>query len=585
MKIKSKLRLGFGFLFLMVMSFGGLCGFYLNEIARDSEVILKNNYESLSFTREMRKVLDNNSLPLSAEAASQFHKELIKQESNTTEPGEHELTSKIRKNAEILKSDTSSSIIRSLRYDLSRIEEINMQAILRKNDQAQRSVKNATLYMQLVGTAIFLILLSFSVNFPSFIADPLLELTEGIKEISRKNYSTRLSFPASDEFSPLADAFNQMAGRLNDWEHSNVANIMSEKLRIETIIEQMKDAIIGLNENREILFINTAAEQLLKLEHRRVIGRNAHDLAKTNDLLHNILSIQPSEKPLKFDAEGKELYFQLESTEIVIPDYTPDEDNLIRSTAKKAGQVYILRNITKFQELDEAKTHFLATISHELKTPISSIKLSLKLLMDERVGRLNTEQADLLDHIKDDAQRLLKLTSELLDLAQVETGNIRLSFMDTDSNDIALYAINAVQSQAAQKHIQIEFEMGHELPAIFGDVEKTTWVLINFLSNAIRYSPDKSKVIVGVKQSESMIEFSVKDFGKGIEERYQTKVFDRYFQIPADGINKSGTGLGLAISKDFIDAQSGRIWVESNGGKGSRFCFVLPVSSNSLIKH
>lgn len=577
MKIKNKLRLGFGFLFLTVLSFGALSGFYLNEIANDSKVILKDNYESIGFTGEMRKVLDNNNLPLSGEADSRFEQALQKQEHNITEAGEKEITSSIRNNYEALKIENSVLQERALRRDLTRVEEINMKAIVRKNNQAQASVKKATLYMELIGGFILLILFSFSVNFPGFIANPLLELKEGIQEIGRKNYKARLNFPANDEFSSLADAFNQMASKLNEWENSNLAKILSEKSRIETIIEQMQDGIMGLNEKGEIIFINPVAESLLNLDEGKIIGLDALQVADKNDLLRNLLDNKHSDKPVKIYANGKESYFQLESREILVPDYDQNRDKPIVKTSKSAGEVYILRNITRFRELDEAKTNFIATISHELKTPISSIKMSLQLLTDERVGSLSREQNELVSHIKDDAQRLLKITSELLDLAQVETGNIQLSFMPTDPDDIVNYAINSIKLQADQKNIQLEYHRMPDTSQVQVDVEKTTWVMINFLSNALRYSPEKSKIIISVKPDKNTVEFSVKDFGKGIEEQYQKRLFERYFQVPTDGKNKSGTGLGLAISKDFIEAQQGEIFVESEFGVGSKFGFRLPV--------
>lgn len=583
MKIKTKLRLGFGFLFFMVLLFGLGSGYYLNKISNKSKVILKDNYETLGFARVMRTILDNNNLPLSSKAISEFGEQLRKQEQNITEPGEKQLTSNLRDSFNPLKTQGLSTaqlqtIERTLRNNLTQIENLNMDAIVKKNNQAQASVEKAILYMSLLGSFIILVLFSFSVNFPSFIANPLLELTEGIKEISRKNYQTRLNFRAGDEFAPLAQAFNTMASKLNEWENSNLANVMSEKLRIETIIEQMQDGIIGLNEKDQIIFINPVAEALLNLHEEKIVGFNASELAKKNDLLKNLIENKHNDKPIKIYANGRESYFQLESREITIPNYAKNEDSPILVAETTAGEVYILRNITKFRELDEAKTHFIATISHELKTPISSIKMSLKLLKDERVGNLNSEQTELLDHINYDTDRLLKITSELLDLAQVETGNIQLSFMATDPDEIVNYAFNAVQSQADQKQVKIEFISTAELPKIHADVEKTTWVLINLLSNAIRYSPEKSRIVVQIKPKDNMVEFSVKDYGKGIEEQYQTRLFDRYFQVPTDGKNKSGTGLGLAISKDFIEAQSGRIWVESALGEGSRFCFLLPVN-------
>jgi NtrC-family two-component system sensor histidine kinase KinB len=169
-----------------------------------------------------------------------------------------------------------------------------------------------------------------------------------------------------------------------------------------------------------------------------------------------------------------------------------------------------------------------------------------------------------------------KITSELLDLAQVETGNLQLSFRKTDPATIVNYAVDALRFQAEQREIQLELHTAHNLPLVNVDVEKTAWVLINFLTNALRYSANRSRVVMAIENSGNDVAFSVKDFGQGIPEQYQDRLFERYFQVPTDGRNKSGSGLGLAISKDFIEAQGGSIWVESALGEGSRFCFKLP---------
>jgi signal transduction histidine kinase len=221
---------------------------------------------------------------------------------------------------------------------------------------------------------------------------------------------------------------------------------------------------------------------------------------------------------------------------------------------------------------DKEKTNFIATVSHEIKTPIASIKLSTKLLEDQRIGSLNAEQKQLIQNIKEDTSRVLKITSEVLSIAQMESGKIQLNIHPSDPKQIVDYALEAVYLQAEQKKIVFEFKSDEKAPLIDADVEKTAWVLVNFLSNAIRYSPSKSKIILGLKTNSDTVEFSVHDFGKGIDKKYQEKIFDRYFQIPG---SKSGAGLGLAISKQFIEAQDGEIWVESTVDAGSKFNFIL----------
>jgi signal transduction histidine kinase len=238
--------------------------------------------------------------------------------------------------------------------------------------------------------------------------------------------------------------------------------------------------------------------------------------------------------------------------------------------------VIILRNITIFKELDFAKTNFIATVSHELKTPIASIKLSLQLLEKSETGKINEDQKQLIESIKEDSQRLLKITGELLDISQLETGNIHLSIEKSNPYQIVNYAVDAVKVQAEQKQIELIIEAENDLPDLKVDSEKTAWVLINFLTNAITYSSNQSKIFVKLKKENNQVVFQVIDNGKGIDKRYQSKVFDKYFQIP--GSNKSGTGLGLAISKEFIEAQNGTIAVKSELGLGSTFIINLNIA-------
>jgi NtrC-family two-component system sensor histidine kinase KinB len=582
MRIKTKLHLGFGFLFVVVLLFGGVSLYYMNRISVNSKLILKDNYKSLNFTGKMRTILEDYTIPLSNKAVEKFKTQLDFEKNNLTEKGEQQAVAILETafdkltNRKISLEDQQAAV-KIIRQQLRFIDALNMKAIVGKNDAAQHGVEEAATFLIFAATVCFLILFSFVISFPSYVANPLREFSEAIKGISKQNYKQRLEFNGTDEFSELALEFNTMAAHLNKWEDSNLAKIQSEKLRIEAIIEQMDNAIIGLNEKQDILFLNKVAGQLLNLNQNEAIGRNALELMKKNDLLNRILQTNNGDQPLKIYADQKDSYFQLERKAVMVPSFDQEELTLTE-TGKQAGEVYILRNITPFKELDEAKTNFIATVSHELKTPISSIKMSLKLLDDERVGIMNPEQKEMVQHIKEDCGRLLKITSELLDLAQVETGNLQLTFTKTNPSTIAVYAIDSVRFQAEQKEIALELISDDDLPMVNVDTEKTAWVLVNFLSNAMRYSAAKSKVLIRITGLTNEIEFSVKDYGKGIDEQYQERLFDRYFQVPTDGNNKSGSGLGLAISKDFIEAEGGRIWVESAIGEGSRFCFVLPIA-------
>ena len=235
MKVKNKLRLGFGFLFIVVLFFGAVSLFYINQIANSAKVILKDNYESLNYSREMRTLLDEQDLPLNAASASSFNKQLVLEEHNITEPGEFEATANVRKAFTLLQSDKAVDLKqteKNIRKYLRDIEVVNMRAIVIKNEKAHKNVQDAVVFLGLAGAFTFLVLFSFSVNFPGIISNPLNALLDGIREISQKNYGQRIHFDKSDEFAEVANAFNDMASKLNEWENSNLSKIMSEKSRI-----------------------------------------------------------------------------------------------------------------------------------------------------------------------------------------------------------------------------------------------------------------------------------------------------------------------------------------------------------------
>jgi PAS domain S-box-containing protein len=494
-----------------------------------------------------------------------FDQYLMKQEQNITEKGEEQSTLRLRQAFDLfLEQPADAARIEPIRAAIYEIETLNQNAILRKNKIAMDTAEGAKIWLSLIFTTLALIALSFVVNFPDVISKPIRVLSEGIREIANKNYDKRIQLQRKDEFGMLADTFNSMAEKLHEYEHSNLARISFEKKRIETIINQMRDGIIGLDADRNILFLNAIAEKMLGLKQAEIIGRYAADIALTNDLLRNLLQADHS-KELKIYTEGRENYYSKDMLEV-------------RNGEELIGEVIVLRNITPFHELNEAKTNFLATVSHELKTPIAGIKMSTKLLQDSRIGSLNPEQEELLGNIKGDADRLLNITSELLNLAQVETGKIQLRLQEQPVAPIVETALKAVRSLAQQQSIDLVYTPQFN-GRILADGDKTTWVLINLLNNAIRFAPPQTAINIEEKSIGDQVQISIRDLGKGIAPAFQEKIFDRYFKVP--GEEKSGTGLGLAISREFMEAQQGSIGVVSTPGKETIFFIRLPRAADS----
>lgn len=417
------------------------------------------------------------------------------------------------------------------------------------------------------------------VRLPDSVNRPFQELTQAINEIANHNYDVALGLADSQTMVQLSANFNRMACRLRDYHNSSISKLRESKQYIETIIDSIDEPIICIDKQLTLYFINNEALDILNLRREDAVGKSAQETAMRNDLLRRLLvgmdghkeqeNEEKKTEPLKIYADNKESYFQVKYLPVRMTDH--------EGSIKESGTVIMLKNITEFHKLDVAKTTFISTISHELKTPISAILMSQQLLADNRVGGLNPEQKELSDSIRENGERLLSITGELLNMTQVESGVLQLKPHITRPIELIDYAIKANQVQADKFHINIEVDYPKEkISKLYVDSEKIAWVLTNLLSNAIRYSSENDRVIIGaLQQDEHHVRLYVQDFGRGIDPRYHESIFERYFRVP--GTKIQGSGLGLSISRDFVEAHNGTLTVESELGKGSKFIVTLPV--------
>ena len=272
MKIKTKISLGIAFLFFVTLFTGGLGVWYLRQLSLDSKNILRDNYETLDYSQKMLQVLESSNLK--KYNLTTFEKNLKEQENNITELGEKALTENLRVDFEAFKKDSLPNHLQTMKQIIYQIINVNMSAIVQKNKNAELTANKATQLLSFVIAFVFIIAFTFAFNFPNYIAEPISKLTDGIKAIANKNYDLRLHLHSNDEFEDLANAFNTMAERLDNYENSNLAKLMFEKRRIETIINNMHDAIVGLDEHKNILFVNQVATNLLGVaEFDLEIGR------------------------------------------------------------------------------------------------------------------------------------------------------------------------------------------------------------------------------------------------------------------------------------------------------------------------
>lgn len=591
MKIKSKLIIGTTILFLLILTLGVMGTLFINRLATDSGRIIEDNYASLGYIRDMQNALNKiQSLKRSGAPEAEldlisqnFEKYLSLQQHNITEPGEKEmvddLSSSYQEYQNSLKHPKAGleleSRYNSVHEKLTNILNINLNAMNLKNSRAKETAEQATLYMGIIGTIVFILAFLLLFNFPGYIANPLIEIKDKIKEIANKNYDQRLMYNSKDELGELAVAFNSMASKLSEYEQSNIKDIQLEKARIESIVKTLDEGIILLDKDQKIKVINPVAVRLLKLPAQEALEKYAPDLAVKNDLLRElikgIIDGSPEDgKPLRIPVQKEDNFFKKEIFKVQKEDKTSKGEETV-------GYIISIRNITEFKKLDLAKTNFIAVISHELKTPIASINLSLKLLQDERIGSLNEEQKKLVIAVKDETLRLSRITGELLDISQVETGNIKLHIDEVNPEDIIKYSMEVLKPHFSEKNIQVYSTIADSLPKVKADLEKTTWVMTNLLANAVRYTPDNGTLRIELHHSLKELQFSVEDTGPGVKPEDRERIFKRFVQLE-EKKQREGVGLGLAISKEFIEKQGGKIWVESEVGIGSKFIFTLPVA-------
>jgi signal transduction histidine kinase len=575
MRIKTKLYLGIGLLWILIILLSFFAVKQFKSLAIASENIIKDNKETIGYTQNMLRVLSR--IYQDEDALNIFETYLLKQENNITEKGEKALTEKLSECFQQLKNNPEDkTYLADAQTYLFEILEMNLVAIEGKSSIAAQSADKSILLIGFISFFCILISLLLFILLPWNIAKPIHELTSSIKQISDNDYSQRVRFESHGEFGELANSFNTMAQKLEEYNKSNISKLLTERKITETLLNKIQFPIIGFDKNLKIILTNKEFLKVAGLEGRNLIGENILDFANENELMgkliiiesvkENIFTLDNTLSKIQIKENGREVYFEKEIQNISYTTHFGKDEHIL-------GYVIILKNITKFMELDLAKTHFIATVSHELKTPISAIKLSLQLLENEKTGTLNDEQRELIKSCDEDTNTLLKLVSEILNFTQVETGKIQLKIMPSNLKDTLRYAINTNKPIADNRNIRFIEDYPSELPEVLIDNEKTAWVFTNLLSNAIRYSDDNSDIKISVLQTGNRVKISLADSGQGIDPKFKNKIFDKYFKVPDTG--KEGTGLGLAISKEFIEAQGGQISVESKLGVGSTFSIVL----------
>ncbi len=598
MTLKTKITLAFTTMLLLLLAVSGYMLYALDRLDRTSRNVLKDNLYSVELGQHMLQALDR--LPYGADSADpqgkpRFEMLLAHEAGNVTEPGEQQIVDKLFEDVgsfnRLLASDTTSAklwndAVGRLRQDTYAMMSLNRQALTHKNEAANRTALQQRRYVLALLTFAILTSLLFVLSVPEAAVVPLRRLSASIDHAANQDFTASIPVEGHDEFATVGRSFNQMLVQLQSYRTSSLAELMAERNRVASIVNTLDEGLLLVDQNRRLIVVNPVASALLAVPAAQLLGRRVDEVAAENDLFREMLrylDVPPpkreQETPLITIAQqGEEVYYRLSVHDVVGFNQALDKNEFV-------GSILTLRNISEFKKLDQAKSNFLATVSHELKTPLSSINFSLKLLQNGKVGPLNPEQQNIVLTLKQENQRLLKLVGELIDVSRLESGNIQLNFQPSHIHDIVQFAADTIQLQLKPKQLTLNVQVPTNLPPVRADIEKTTWVLLNLLANAIRYSPEQEQIRIyaAVAPDGQQVQVSVQDSGPGIAPQYQEKIFQRFVQIPDKNGYKGGSGLGLSIAREFITSQGGQLWVSSELGAGSTFVFTLPVAGKAEV--
>lgn len=337
-----------------------------------------------------------------------------------------------------------------------------------------------------------------------------------------------------------------------------------EKERIETIILSLADGLLVLSDNK-ILLLNPAAEGIFGVKKEEIIGKSLDFLRHPNLKIFSKFLKENTKRPIF----RQEIVFE-----------KPGRTFQISILLIAGGQdLVILHDVTREKLIDQMKTEFVSLAAHQLRTPLSAIKWTLKLILDGDLGKITREQKDFLQKTYLSNERMIDLINDLLNVARIEEGRYLYRLLPSQIEDTIKNIMNSYLPEIERKKIKFQFQKPKEkLPKINLDEEKITLAIQNLIDNAIRYTPPGGQVTVSLRRANMEIEFSVKDTGVGIPKDQQERVFSKFFRAAnVMRIETEGAGLGLFITKNIIEAHGGKIWFESEENKGTTFYFTLPI--------
>jgi PAS domain S-box-containing protein len=353
----------------------------------------------------------------------------------------------------------------------------------------------------------------------------------------------------------------------------------TELLRVrrqsEAILSSTGDGMIIFDASDRITFVNPAAE--------RMIGRGAETLVGLITDTWKVFGLMPDPDGPVRESGSQAREVRVEEPEHRILDVRVDP--VVDDRGTYLGCVTTIRDVTVEREAMQMKNEFVSTVSHELRTPLTSIKGYIDLILDGEAGEVNEIQREFLAIVKENSDRLVELINDMLDISRIESGRIVLKVQPLDLAERVTGAVNTFRAVLDQQGRTIFVDVPEDLPKAAGDPDRVGQVLINFISNAIKYSPQGGNVYVRALVDDDMVRLEVRDEGIGISAEDQVKLFQKFYRVDSSLTREiGGTGLGLSICKSIIELLGGDVGVTSEAGQGSVFWFSLPFASERHVR-
>ena len=626
--LRQKLMLGFGGLLVLLLVVSGMGIAVLRQHRHALDQFLYENWRSVEYGQNMIESIDRldevargvggpdgradekgliASRAASADPIATFEKNLNDENNNVTLPGEAKLAEDLTRHwsgsgakgqnaAEsylgsftTLLDDRAPAKDRSAAFAtvarLSPVVKANARAVVQLNLENMTPVEgrvkamsdNASRLMIVLAAVGAALAVVFIAVMGRAILQPVQTLTRSAREIEQGNLDLVVQVKSRDELQQLAEAFNSMAARLREYRRTNRAKLVRTQQTTQNAINSLPDAVAILSPDGHVEMANTAAQRLFGLRPEAHVSElRAEWLARLyRETSTDLKPIEPRgyESAIQvLDEGGGERFFLPHAVPIL------DEDD-----QQLLGVTVVLADVTNLRRLDEMKSGMLSVVSHELKTPLTSIRMGVHLLLEERIGSLTPQQNDLLVAVRDDSDRLNQIVENLLDMGRIESGRALMDLRPERPDAVINDAVERWKTPYHDRGVELSAEVSPDAPGVLVDHNRIEHVFSNLLSNALKYTGPGGQVRITAESipDDHAVRFSVQDNGSGIPAEHLPRIFERFFRVPGQS-GSTGAGLGLAIAKEIVEAHGGRIAVQSTQGAGTTFSFTLPSADREL---